>query len=114
MSTTRYTLRTRSTRAGVAAQQGTVQAPKIDTNVLGSQDRSNATSAVALEFHASNARDIEGAARSYSDVVASRPSSPASAIGEEAPLGDAETLARSARARGMQEKKPVHGVVLFR
>ena len=97
MSTTRYTLRTRSTRAGMVVQQGTVQTPKIDTNILGSQERSNTASAVALELHALDNRSTEGATRSYSDVVASRPSSPASAIGEDAPSGDAETLARSAR-----------------
>lgn len=39
----------------------------------------------------------EEATHSYSDVVASWPSSPISAIGEEAPSGDAETLAYSAR-----------------
>ena len=54
-------------------------------------------SAIALELHALDNRSTEGATCSYSDVVASRPSSPASAIGEDAPSGDAETLARSAR-----------------
>ena len=38
--------------------------------------------------------------RSYSNLVASRPSSPASAIGEEAPSSGAETLAHFARMEG--------------
>ena len=97
MSATRYTLRTCSTCAGMVVQQGTIQAPKIDTNILGSQECSNTASAVALELHTLDNCTTDGATRSYSDVVASWPSSPASAIGEDAPSGDAETLARSAR-----------------
>jgi len=69
MSATRYTLRTRSTHAGIAAQQGIVQTTKIGTNLLSSQECSNVMSAVALEPHASNACVIEGAACYYSDVA---------------------------------------------
>jgi len=96
MSATHYTLRTCPTHAGVAAQQGTVQTPNIGTNLLGSQECSNVM-AVTLEPHMSNAHVIEGVACSYSNIATSQPSSPASAIGEESPSGDAETLARSAR-----------------
>ena len=54
-------------------------------------------SAVALELHMLDNRTTEGATHSYSDVVSSQPSSPASAIGEDAPSGDAEILAHYAR-----------------
>ena len=92
-----YSLRTRSSRAGVATQQGTIRIPKKVAEVLGSQIQPGAALSAAPQVHASDTTLTEGMARSYSAVVASRPSSPVSSTEEEAPSGEAETLAHSAR-----------------
>ena len=92
-----YSLRTRPPRAGVAAQPGMVQATKKLTEVLGSQIQSGAVEHAEPAVRVANAKDT---ARSYSDVVASRPSSPASAIEEEAPSSDSEAFTRPVKVEG--------------
>jgi hypothetical protein len=92
-----YSLRTRPSHAGVATQPGMVRIPKKVTDVLGSQIQPGLASSAAPMAHASDNGLTEGVTRSYSDVVASHPSSPVSVTEGEAPSGEIEALAHSAR-----------------
>ena len=89
-----YTLRTRPSRAGVATQQGKVQVTKKIAEVLGSQALSGVALHAAPAVCSAITKDM---ACTYSDVAASRPSSPASAMMEEALSSDAEAFARPAK-----------------
>ena len=94
---THYSLRTRPSRAGVATQQGIVQTTKKVADVLGSQAQPDTTLSTVSQAHASDNSPTEGVTRSYSDVVASRPSSPVFATEGEAPSGEAEAFAHPAK-----------------
>ena len=104
---THYSLRTRPSRAGVATQPGMVQIPKKVTDVLGSQVQPGTALSATPQAHALDNGLTEGVTRSYSDVVASRPSSPVSTTVEEAPSGLAEALARPARVEEIVNKAEV-------
>lgn len=96
-----YSLRTRPSRAGLAIQQGMVRTPRKVADILGSQIQPGTALSATPQVHASDNRlteDLTQMTRSYSDVVASRPPSPVSATEGEAPSGEAEALARYARA----------------
>jgi len=87
MSTT-YSLQA---RPGVAAQQGTVQAPKKIAEVLGSQIQPSA------DLHTTLVANAKDTPCSYSDVVASRPPSPISGTEGDALSSDAEAFACPAK-----------------
>jgi hypothetical protein len=101
-TSTRYQFRARrSSRAGLATQQGTLSIPNPVTNVIGSQIPLEATRGIADAMtvhpalsvrHAVDSSQATNPVRSYSDVAASRPSSPATDDGKP---GAANPLPRS-------------------
>ena len=74
-----------------------VQATKKLTDALGSQIQPGTVEHAEPAVCMANAKDT---ACSYSDVIASQPSSPASAIKEEAPSSDSEAFTHPVKVEG--------------